>query len=86
MNCHACGRELKDDARFCDFCGAKVPEQEQQYENGLNKKLLLTGLLASIGVTVAITMIAMGFGLPLFFGGLFLPFFFVKKKKKQGQD
>ena len=86
MKCESCGRILQEDARYCDFCGSKIPEgqQREEYEGFLNKKLLFTSIMASLGLTVVITMIAMGFGVPLFIGGLFLPFFFIKKKKKDG--
>lgn len=82
MKCKVCGRTLPEDARYCDYCGAKMPEEHQiqEQEGNLNKKLLVTSILASLGISAAITLIAMGFGIPLFIGGLFLPFFFVRKK------
>jgi len=81
MKCQVCGRTLQEDARYCDYCGANVPDESQEETTQtLNKRLLVTSILASLGITVVITLIAMGFGIPLFIGGLFLPFFFVKKK------
>lgn len=79
MNCNVCGRTLQEDARFCDFCGNPVPEEPQE-STELNKTLLLKWVLISLFVTIGITLILMGFGLPVFIGGLFLPFFFARKK------
>lgn len=28
MQCKNCGKELKDDAKFCDQCGTKVTEAD----------------------------------------------------------
>ena len=30
--CHTCGTELREDARFCDGCGAPVTEQQTRAE------------------------------------------------------
>jgi len=46
----------------------------------LDKKLLVTGILISLALTVIITLIARKFGVSLFFVGIFLPFFFYRKK------
>ncbi len=82
MKCSVCNRILQQDARFCDYCGTPVPETREQ-GLGLNKKFLFISILASIGITLPVTLVAMGYGLPLFFGGLFLPFFFVRKRKSK---
>ena len=29
MKCYNCGAELTEDTKFCSFCGAKIPEQEE---------------------------------------------------------
>jgi membrane-bound ClpP family serine protease len=84
MNCEVCGRELQEDSRFCDFCGEKIPEKEQhpeEYKTVLASKPLLTGILISLGITVIIILIMSGLGFPFIFGGLFLPFFFIRRKK-----
>lgn len=83
MNCQFCGRNLQLDSRYCDFCGTKIPEvQQQETESKIfDINLLLKWILISIAITVAITLIAKGAGIPIFFGGLFLPFFFKKKTK-----
>lgn len=83
MKCAVCGRTLQEDARFCDFCGNSLPQKEEQKETSLNKKLLFLSILGSLGLTIVITLIAQGFGMPLFFGGLFLPFFFRSKSIKK---
>lgn len=85
MQCEVCQRTLKEDARYCDFCGAPVSEAapEAQEPGEIDKKLLFTGIFISLGVTVVINLIAVVFGFPLFFGGLFLPFFFIRKKRQQ---
>ena len=33
MNCENCGAPITDDAKFCKFCGAKLPEPEQNVVN-----------------------------------------------------
>jgi len=84
MKCETCGRQLKEDSRYCDFCGTKVSEelqeQQQEYKKVFDTNLLLKGILVSIGITAVISLIISGLGLPIIFGGLFLPFFFKKKK------
>ncbi len=84
MNCQFCGRNLKEDSRFCDFCGVKVALEESppflSGKGSLDVQFLLKGIVISIIITAAITILFKGFGLPVFFGGLFLPFFFRKKK------
>lgn len=32
VNCPNCGGLIKDDKRFCGFCGAKLPEQESNLQ------------------------------------------------------
>ena len=84
MNCHVCGRALREDSRYCDFCGASVI-QEFQAESGqksFDTPLLLKWLFISLAITVIITLVAHGAGIPLLFGGLFLPFFFRRKEPK----
>lgn len=86
MRCYVCGRELKDDARFCDYCGAmtqsfsiKTTEQE---ETVFDWNFLFLGILISAGATILISLLFSQFGVPVFFGGLFLPFFFRRMPKK----
>lgn len=87
MRCEVCGRILSVDSRFCDFCGTKLPDEPAiQKENGesgsvLNTKLLVYSILISLGATLLISLLITKSGIPLFIGGLFLPFFFIKKKK-----
>ena len=86
MKCKICGRQLKKDSKYCDFCGVKVSEElqgQQEYKKVFDTAMLLKGILISVGITVVISFIISGFGLPVIFGGLFLPFFFKKKKIKE---
>jgi len=82
MNCKICGRNLNEDSRYCDFCGTKVPDElnSNPEPRTLDTKLLLKWLFISIFITAAITLIAKGVGFPILFGGLFLPFFFKRRK------
>ena len=83
MNCNVCGRNLKEDSRYCDFCGTKVMEElkTKPEPQTLDKKLLFKWIFISIFITALITLIAKGIGVPILFGGLFLPFFFKPEKK-----
>ncbi len=83
-NCNVCGRILKNDSKYCDFCGTKIPENlnTEAEIQVLDIKLLLKWLLISIFITVLFAIITKNIGLPIFLGGLFLPFFFRKKKQK----
>lgn len=87
MKCSECGRELREDSKFCDYCGSlvknKVVNEEIKSQLSLNKSALLSGILASVLITLLISGLAGAFGIPLLFGGLFLPFFFMRKKKEQ---
>lgn len=80
--CTVCGRSLHEDSRYCDFCGTKIPEETQPVfeQKTLNTNLLYKWIFISLLITVMVTLIAHGAGIPLIFGGFFLPFFFKKKK------
>lgn len=84
MNCIKCGRELKQDSNFCDYCGfaveKKLPDQSLNLE--LDKFLLIKSIGFSILISVFIIFIATYFKLPFLFGGLFLPFFWKAKKEQ----
>jgi len=86
MNCHVCGRSLKEDSRFCDFCGTAVINEElvsQHTEAGkLDINFLIKGILISVLITLAISTVFKKLGINIFFGGLFLPFFFRRKKRE----
>lgn len=84
MNCSVCGRNLKEDSRYCDFCGTKILRETNAEMEPVtfDTGVLLKWLLISVLVTAGITLIAKGIGIPLLFGGLFLPFFFKKKKQQ----
>jgi len=83
MQCKYCNRELKEDSRFCDYCGNPVIiENQEKAKFELDKSALIKGIAISVGVTVLITAAISGIGLPVLFGGLFLPFFWKAKKDK----
>jgi predicted nucleic acid-binding Zn ribbon protein len=79
MQCSQCGRELREDSQFCDQCGNPV-EQKTKERQELSHLALLAGILFSVLLTLAVTGAARSLGIPLIFGGLFLPFFWWKKK------
>lgn len=85
MRCAECGRELREDSQFCDRCGA-LQRKEEKIESKFNVSALLSGILFSILITVIITGIAQGLGVPLIFGGLFLPFFWWRIKKTKDSE
>jgi len=78
MQCSQCGRELREDSLFCDQCGNPV-QLKQGEKNEFSSLALLAGILFSILITIAVTGSARALGIPLIFGGLFLPFFWWKK-------
>ena len=71
--CRKCGKELSDDAEFCDGCGFQLDEnlknntqvvkQDSENKNEFVKKLPL--ILAIIGIIVSI---AEGLGTPMLMG------------------
>jgi len=82
MKCTNCSRELNEDSRYCDWCGAII--EREPIKRTLDTRFLLFGIVISVLVTLIITKTASIIGFPLFFGGLFLPFFW-NVKKKDGQ-
>ena len=81
MRCKVCGRELKEDSKFCDWCGSEVQEEKpERNKRSFNTSLLLSGLFLSLLISIIISGSAAAFGVPLLFGGLFLPFFWRVKK------
>ena len=43
MRCKKCGKELKEDARFCGYCGAPVqPEKQKKAAHITNRKMKMT--------------------------------------------
>ena len=81
MKCSQCGRDLREDSKFCDQCGAVAVEKNQQeYRSAFNTRLLLAGILLSILITLIVTFFTRSLGIPLIFGGLFLPLFWQMKK------
>jgi hypothetical protein len=79
MKCSNCLRELQPDSRYCDWCGTKVEEKPVKSSKSFNTKLLIICIIFSVIITVIITKIAGMAGIPLLFGGLFLPFFWKNK-------
>lgn len=84
MNCTVCGRNLNEDSKYCDFCGTKISEaiKSEIEPKILDIKLLFKWIFISLFITIVIALITKGLGVPILFGGLFLPFFFKKKFKK----
>lgn len=81
MKCPYCNRELKEDSRFCDNCGReirRIVDTQEKYR--FNFKPLAVGIIVSLLLTILVSGTASAFGVPLLFGGLFLPFFWRKKK------
>ena len=58
-----------------------IKENHQDVKMGFNTQALIMGILISVLLTLIITGSARAFGLPLLFGGLFLPFFWYKKNR-----
>jgi len=81
MNCQNCGRTLNEDSKFCDQCGQRVIKECE--EKVLDTKYLMNGLVISILLTIIVTGAAAAFGLPIFFGALFLPLFWRFKFKDE---
>jgi hypothetical protein len=80
MNCKKCNRELKDESNYCDNCGNPV-KTGQLPEKEFDTNFLIGSILFSIIATFAVTAILAELGMPIIFGGLFLPFFWNLKKK-----
>ncbi|MCK7485183.1 MAG: zinc-ribbon domain-containing protein [Bacillus subtilis] len=85
MKCNECGRELKIDSRFCDWCGAKAPEKEEIVESKFNANFLFGGIAVSLLITLLVTGLAQTAGFPLLFGAYFCLFFWRKIKKTQNK-
>ncbi len=85
INCPKCSRELLPDSRFCDWCGYKIEHYPIFEQNVLNKKVLVGGLAFSVLLTFIISSFAGFLGLPLLFGGLFLPFLWNSKKNEENK-
>jgi predicted nucleic acid-binding Zn ribbon protein len=85
MNCPVCGRELREDSKFCDWCSSPVqkPSEAENRVLSFNHKALILGIFFSLLLTLIISGAAKSLGLPLLFGGLFLPFFFSYKRVKK---
>lgn len=80
MNCPVCGRELKEDSIFCDICSSPIQKTLKNEKMSFNPQILFLGILVSIVLTAVVSVFSKTFGLPILFGGLFLPFFFSRKK------
>ncbi|MFA6989150.1 MAG: zinc ribbon domain-containing protein [Candidatus Gastranaerophilaceae bacterium] len=84
MKCPNCLRELHPDSRYCDWCGTKI-EEPVKAQKTFNTELLIFGIVFSVVITFIVTKIAGIAGIPLIFGGLFLPFFWKNSNgKKRG--
>lgn len=84
LNCPVCGRELKEDSIFCDMCSQPVEKiTEKQEKISFNHQVLFLGIFFSIIITAVVSVFTKTLGLPVLFGGLFLPFLFSIKKNKK---
>jgi|GEM_PF-4857015 len=75
MFCKNCGRELKDDAKFCDNCGAKVVFKHANNDDDENEKPECDGKV-TIAFVLGISSLAVWtlpvIGLPISIIGLVL--------------
>jgi predicted nucleic acid-binding Zn ribbon protein len=85
LNCSVCGRELKEDSIFCDMCSNPVEKttKNQDKKISFNHQALFLGIFFSIIITAVVSVFTKTLGLPILFGGLFLPFLFSIKKNKK---
>ena len=70
--CRKCGKELADDAEFCEDCGFQLNEnpntqQDVKYDDG-NKKEFVTKLPLILAVVGIVVSIAEGLGTPMLMG------------------
>lgn len=82
MLCKRCNRQLKENSKFCDFCGTSV-DFDIENKKSLNKNILVKWIFISITATILLSFIFSLVGLNLFFAGIFLPFFWIKNKKSE---
>ncbi len=83
--CPYCSRQLRQDSDFCDKCGGKVSFDTQidsNVQDVFDTQLLLKWILISVVITLLVSMFFGVAGLPIFIGGLFLPFFWLRKKNE----
>ena len=71
--CRKCGKELEDDAEFCDGCGFQLnenpnPEKQLVKEDSTNKNEFATKLPLILAIIGIIVSIAEGLGTPMLFG------------------
>ena len=71
--CRKCGKELEDEAEFCEGCGFKLnenPTKEKPEENKTteNKKEFVAKLPAILAIVGIIVSIAEGLGTPMLMG------------------
>lgn len=64
------------------MCSSPVQKssENQNEKLSLNPQILFIGILISIIITAIVSVFTKTIGLPILFGGLFLPFFFSRKK------
>ena len=39
MNCPNCGAAVTDESKFCNYCGAKLPDDTKRVEVNINKRI-----------------------------------------------
>lgn len=86
MKCIHCNRELRDDSKFCDFCGNPVPRDiNPKVETKFDFKALIYGLALSVIITFFILILFRTLGFSIIIGGLFLPFLWKKVVKNNNK-
>lgn len=86
MNCLNCGRSLRDDSKFCDYCGQQVPLQiNSDIKTEFDFKALFFAIILSILVTFLLFLLSRALGFPIIIGVAFLPFLWRKVFKIKEQ-
>lgn len=84
MNCNNCGKTLTKDSRFCHYCGKEViTNTNKKLKTEFNFSALIYGILLSILITLLLYYFSKMLGLPIFIGGIFLPFLWRKVVKSK---
>lgn len=61
MNCNLCGKSIKKDTLFCEFCGSKVEKEQSTVNNNSNlTKKSIIPLRLAILVLFLLIMVVIG--------------------------
>ena len=68
MNCPSCGKEIENNSKFCEFCGAKIEIIEEKVNKEIpaakqkNRKMpLLSILLGALSLILAVAVVYLSF-------------------------